>query len=695
MTEIPAKQITDNDILKDVYKSQNKQFSIDAIDILDLEELKDVQRRKRTEFESYLKRNRLDVKQWMRYAVFEIEQHDMRRARSIFERALRVHISYVPLWIRYIESELKLGYINHARNILERAITKLPRVDKLWYKYLIVEESLAHFDIVRTLFQKWCSLEPAAHVWDSFTDFEVRQERYEDVRNIYSKYVLIHPQFSTWRKWINFEVRYGSTKTVRSVYSLALDALIAYSESRNELVDDCINLIVEFSKWEALQKEYIRSKSLLEIAIQKWPKSNTLNNALLQFEREHGTAETLENTIILNRKKHYEDILNEKVYDYDTWLLYLQLLENNYPKLVMEAFSNVLNAAIPTSRTKDKYWKQYILIWIKYLTFLELTINDIPLCGQKFEELIHNIIPNDDFTFSKIWILYAEFEIRQDNLEKARSILGRSLGLCPKRKTFKYYIDLETKLREFDRVRILYENFLKFDPLNLDTWRAYVEFEDSLGDEVRVRSVCMIPIQNNIGLFSKSFQLHLLEILIDYEMEYQNFDNIEPLLKKQVELSNFTVEAWTDYAMKKLTVPTEEQVQNFQIMKEERLKDSSALDEQEIEFEFEITDNNKDNARDVFERALNYFKEIKRDEDRAKILQFYVDFEGQYGDISSRQRIEKRLPSIVSSIKDIDGLKTQNITYTFPDDENKSNIDTSNILALAHKWKESQEAKSR
>ena len=147
--------------------------------------------------------------------------------------------------------------------------------------------------------------------------------------------------------------------------------------------------------------------------------------------------------------------------------------------------------------------------------------------------------------------------------------------------------------------------------------------------------------------------------------------------------------------MKKLTVPTEEQVQNFQIMKEERLKDSSALDEQEIEFEFEITDNNKDNARDVFERALNYFKEIKRDEDRAKILQSYVDFEGQYGDISSRQRIEKRLPSIVSSIKDIDGLKTQNITYTFPDDENKSNIDTSNILALAHKWKESQEAKSR
>lgn len=34
--------------------------------------------------------------QWIRYAQFEIEQHDMRRARSIFERALLVDSSFIP-----------------------------------------------------------------------------------------------------------------------------------------------------------------------------------------------------------------------------------------------------------------------------------------------------------------------------------------------------------------------------------------------------------------------------------------------------------------------------------------------------------------------------------------------------------------------------------------------------------------------
>ena len=96
-THVSAEQI-----LRDVYKKGQKARGSTNIDILDLEELREYQRRKRTEYEGYLKRNRLDMGQWIRYAQFEIEQHDMRRARSIFERALLVDSSFIPLWIRYI-----------------------------------------------------------------------------------------------------------------------------------------------------------------------------------------------------------------------------------------------------------------------------------------------------------------------------------------------------------------------------------------------------------------------------------------------------------------------------------------------------------------------------------------------------------------------------------------------------------------
>lgn len=63
-THVSAEQI-----LRDVYKKGQKARGSTNIDILDLEELREYQRRKRTEYEGYLKRNRLDMGQWIRYAA--------------------------------------------------------------------------------------------------------------------------------------------------------------------------------------------------------------------------------------------------------------------------------------------------------------------------------------------------------------------------------------------------------------------------------------------------------------------------------------------------------------------------------------------------------------------------------------------------------------------------------------------------
>lgn len=67
---------------------------------------------------------------------------------------------------------------------MNRAISTLPRVDKLWYKYLIVEESLNNVEIVRSLYTKWCSLEPGVNAWNSFVDFEIRQKNWNGVRDL-------------------------------------------------------------------------------------------------------------------------------------------------------------------------------------------------------------------------------------------------------------------------------------------------------------------------------------------------------------------------------------------------------------------------------------------------------------------------------------------------------------------------------
>lgn len=44
------------------------------------------------------------------------------------------------------------------------------------------------------------------------------------------------------------------------------------------------------------------------------------------------------------------------------------------------------------------------------------------------------LIPHKRFSFAKVWTQYAEFEIRQLELDTARKIMGTGIGLAPKEK---------------------------------------------------------------------------------------------------------------------------------------------------------------------------------------------------------------------------------------------------------------------
>lgn len=54
-----------------------------------------------------------------------------------------------------------------------------------------------------------------------------------------------------------------------------------------------------------------------------------------------------------------------------------------------------------------------------------------------------NLVPHKQFTFAKLWIMAAKFEIRQLDLMAARKLLGNAIGMCSKEALFKGYIQLE------------------------------------------------------------------------------------------------------------------------------------------------------------------------------------------------------------------------------------------------------------
>ena len=66
------------------------------------------------------------------------------------------------------------------------------------------------------------------------------------------------------------------------------------------------------------------------------------------------------------------------------------------------------------------------------------------------------LVPHKKFTFGKLWIYYANFCLRCNDLDKARKTYGRAIGLNPKEKVFKAYIEMEEHLCQLDRVRMIY-----------------------------------------------------------------------------------------------------------------------------------------------------------------------------------------------------------------------------------------------
>jgi crooked neck len=72
-------QITAEQLLREAYERQDVAPARPKHAILDLEELQEYQGRQRKDFENKLRRNRLRMGEWLRYANWELEQKEFAR----------------------------------------------------------------------------------------------------------------------------------------------------------------------------------------------------------------------------------------------------------------------------------------------------------------------------------------------------------------------------------------------------------------------------------------------------------------------------------------------------------------------------------------------------------------------------------------------------------------------------------------
>ncbi len=619
--------------------------------IQDAAELADYQLRKRKEHEDAIRKNRSNMSAWMKYAAWEEQQKEIQRARSVYERAMDVDHRNISLWIKYAEMEMRNKQVNHARNLWDRAVTLLPRANQFWYKYTYMEEMLENVPGCRAVFERWMEWQPEEQAWLTYIKFELRYKEIDRARAIYERFVYVHPEVKNWIRFAKFEEGHGFVKSARSIYERAVEFFgEEYMEER---------LFIAFSKFEENQKEHDRARVIYKYALDllSKDKSADLYKAYTIHEKKFGERAGIETVILKKRRLQYEDEVTENPNNYDAWfdLIRLTISEGDH-EAAREVFERAV-ANIPPSKEKQ-FWRRYIYLWINYAVYEEMETGDMERARQVYRTAL-DLIPHKRFTFAKVWLLYAQFELRQKDVQRARQALGCAIGKCPKAKLYRGYIDLEIQLREFHRCRMLYEKFLMFDPENCAAWMKFAELETLLGDVDRARAIYELAVNQP--------RLDMPEILwkayIDFEIEQDEPDRARDLYRQLLGKTQH-VKVWMSFAQFELSVPHEDRVAQ---------------------------------ARHVYEEAN---RSLRTDaggggqdkEHRLMLLEAWREFELENGEDKDRRAVQDLMPRRIKKRRRVDedeqgggGAWEEYFDYIFPEDEGDKPM--LKLLAKAKMWK--------
>lgn len=620
--------------------------------ITDPEELQEYRLAKRKFFEDNIRKNKSTVSNWLKYAAWEESQKEVQRARSIYERALEMNHRNVTIWLKYAEMEMKLRQVNHARNIWDRAVTILPRVNQFWYKYTYMEEMLNNVPGARQVFERWMEWEPEEQAWLSYIKMEMRYKEINRARAVYEGFVMCHPAVKNWVRFAKFEEHQGNISNSRIVYEHAVEF---YGDDN---MDE--QLFIAFARFEELQREFERVRVIYKYALDKIDKQNAqeLFKNYTTFEKRFGDRSGIEDVIVSKRKFQYEQEVKSNPNNYDAWFDYIRLVESDGDaEMIQEVYERAISNIPPL--LEKKHWRRYIYLWVMYALFEELTVKDVERTRQVYKACLE-VIPHKKFTFAKIWLLYAQFEIRQKNLKAARLALGSGLGKCPKNKLFREYISLELQLREFDRCRKLYEKFLEFNPSNCTTWIKYCEMETILGDTDRARAIYELAVSQSL--------LDMPEVLwksyIDFEIMQEEFDQTRDLYERLLKRTEH-VKVWISYAEFEAATGTEVCIAQ---------------------------------ARGIFKRADKALIGDDKVADRVMLLESWKRFEYKYGDASSQTSIDKLMPQKVKKRRKVqtddgeDAGWEEYFDYIFPD--NSANQPNIKLLQMAKMWKQQKDDSS-
>ena len=342
-------------------------------------------------------------------------------------------------------------------------------------------------------------------------------------------------------------------------------------------------------------------------------------------------------------------------------------------------------AQVPPS-TEKRHWRRYIFTWLNYALFEELETKDLTRAREIYAAAL-KLVPHKQFTFAKLWTQFAEFELRQLDLAAARKVMGSAIGIAPKEKLFKDYIQLELNLREFDRCRMLYQKWLEHDASNASAWIRFTELEALLQDVDRARALFELaisqPAMDMPELIWKSY--------IDFEFDEEEYDNTRSLYERLLERTSH-VKVWVSFAQFEANAGQAEADALSGANDDDDDEEEGAEPAEKPEVDQVAVDEAKtrglERARGVFQRGYDDLKKKGLKEERVVLLEAWKALEASEGAAAELKKVEAMLPRVVKKMRKIDGGDAMEEYYDmiFADDETGANPASAKFLGKLPPW---------
>ncbi|KAA8521213.1 hypothetical protein F0562_011880 [Nyssa sinensis] len=302
---------------------------------------------------------------------------------------------------------------------------------------------------------------------------------------------------------------------------------------------------IKYASWEESQKDFNRARSVWERCLEVHKGNHTLWLKYAEVE--------MKNKFINHARNVWDRAVSIFPRVDQLWYKYIHMEEmlgnvagarqiferwmNWHPDercwLTYIKFELLYNEVGRARLIFERFLQDYLTVtaWIRYAKF-EMKNGEIARSRNCYERAVDLLAADDNF--EQLLVAFAEFEERCKETERARCIYKFTLDHIPKGcadNLYRKFVSFEKQYGDKEGIehaivgkrRFQYEEEIKKNPLNYDSWFDYVRLEETVGNKERIRVVYELAISNVPPAAEKRYWQRYIYLWINYAL-YEELD---------------------------------------------------------------------------------------------------------------------------------------------------------------------------